>query len=115
MIGKITIETDLVSLNEILNATGNPTVATQILNGTYQEPEIYKADRASTPVRKDQEREQYVFISYDKWKDQVKYKEVGRWTEKMDREDWEKLDFWEDVAPNELTYFDGDETDKITY
>ena len=115
MIGKITIETDLESLNEILNATGNPTVATQILNGTYQEPEIYKADRASTPVRKDQEREQYVFISYDKWKDQVKYKEVGRWTEKMDREDWEKLDFWEDVAPDELTHFDGDETDRITY
>ena len=115
MIGKITIETDLESLNEILNATGNPTVATQIFNGTYQEPEFYKADRASTPVRKDQEREQYVFISYDKWKDAVKYKNSRGWSEKMDREVWEKLDMWEDVAPDELTYFDGDETDKITY
>ena len=42
MISKITIETDLVSLNEVLNQTGNPEVAVQILNGTYQEPEIPK-------------------------------------------------------------------------
>ena len=97
MIGKITIETDLESLNEILNQTGNPTVATQIFNGTYQEPEIDTRDRASDPLREDAPRKQYVFISYDKWKDQVKYKEVGRWTEKIDREDWEKLDLWEEV------------------
>jgi hypothetical protein len=97
MISKITIETDIMSLNEILNQTGNPTVATQILNGTYQEPEIDTSDRASTPVRKDQEREQYVFISYNKWKDEVTYKNCRGWSEKMDREVWEKLDVWEEV------------------
>ena len=106
MISKITIETDLESLNEILNQTGNPTVATQILNGTYQEPEFYKADRASTPVRKDQEREQYVFISYDKWKDAVKYKNCRGWSENMDREVWEKLDFWEDVMNSQVDEMD---------
>ena len=106
MISKITIETDLVSLNEVLNATGNPTVATLILNGTYQEPEIYTADRASTPVRKDQEREQYVFISYDKWKDEVTYKNSRGWSEKMDREVWENLDLWEYVMNSQVDEMD---------
>jgi hypothetical protein len=101
MISKITIETDLESLNEILNQTGNPTVATQILNGTYQEPEIYKADRASSPD-KDGERKQYIFISYDKWKDQVKYKNGRGWTDEMDRGVWEKLDIWEDVLDSQV-------------
>lgn len=96
MISKITIETDIMSLNEILNQTGNPTVATQILNGTYQEPEIDTRDRASSPY-KDEERNQYVFISYDKWKDQVKYKKVGRWDDEMSRKEWMKLDLWEEV------------------
>ena len=115
MIGKITIETDLESLNEILNATGNPTVATLILNGTYQEPVIDTRDRASTPLREDAERKQYIFISYDKWRDEVKYKEVGRWEQEISRKQWMKLDLWKEEAPDELTYFDGDETDKITY
>jgi hypothetical protein len=102
MISLIKIETDLVSLNEILNQTGNPDVATQILNGTYQEPEIYKADRASTPLREDAPRKQYVFISYNKWRDEVKYKEVGRWEEEISRKQWEKLDLWEDVVNSQV-------------
>jgi len=93
MISKITIETDLVSLNEVLNQTGNPEVAVQILNGTYQEPEISKADRASSPDR-DGERKQYTFVSYNKWKDEVKYKNGRGWTDEMDRNVWEKLDLW---------------------
>ena len=102
MISLIKIETDLVSLNEILNQTCNPDVATQILNGTYQEPEIYKADRASTPLREDAPRKQYVFISYNKWRDEVKYKEVGRWEEEISRKQWEKLDLWEDVVNSQV-------------
>ena len=105
MISKITIETDLESLNEILNQTGNPTVATQILNGTYQEPEIYMADRASSPDR-DKERKQYIFVSYDKWKDHVKYKNGRGWTNEMDRGAWERLELWEDVMNSQVHEMD---------
>ena len=101
MISKITIETDLVSLNEVLNATGNPTVATLILNGTYQEPEFYKADRASSPD-KDGNRNQYIFVSYNKWKDEVHYTYKGSWARDMSREAWENLDFWEDVMNSQV-------------
>jgi hypothetical protein len=115
MIGKITIETDFVSLTEILNKTGNPKLAVQILEGTYQEPVIDTRDRASTPLREDAPSKQCVFISYDKWRDEVKYREVGRYEQEIKRKDWEKLELWEVDEPDELTYFDGDETDKITY
>ena len=96
MIGTIKIETDIQSLNEVLSQTGNPTLAVQILDGTYQEPEICTGDRASEPDN-DGNRKQFIFVSYDKWKDEVHYTTKGSWTREMSRVYWEKLELWYDV------------------
>jgi hypothetical protein len=123
MISLIKIETDLLSLTEILNKTGNPTVATQILDGSYQEPDICRFNMASSPD-KEGNREEYTFEGYDKWKDEVLYKGKNRWSNEMNRENWNRLDSWESVLhaaieaeekrrEEELSNWDGDETDKI--
>jgi hypothetical protein len=96
MISLITIQTDLVSLNEILDKTGNPTVATQILDGTYQEPILGRFNMASSP-NKEGKREEYTFEGYDKWKDEVVYKSETRWSNTMKRETWNCLDSWASV------------------
>jgi hypothetical protein len=96
MLSTIKIETDLLSLTEILNQTGNPTVATQILDGTYQEPDICRFDMASSPD-KEGKREHYIFISYDKWKDEVSWRSENRWSNTMKRETWNALDSWDAV------------------
>ena len=95
-VSTIKIETDLVTLMKVLDKTGNPTVAIQILNGTYEEPEICMADSASSPS-KDGTREQYIFESYDIWTDMVHYKVPGQYYSRdMSRAQWEKLDLWSD-------------------
>jgi hypothetical protein len=96
MLSTIKIETDLLSLTEILNQTGNPTVAALILAGDYVEPEVHRVNKLSTP-EKDKEREEYIFISYDKWKDEVSWKSEKRWTSEMKRENWNRLDSIESV------------------
>jgi len=93
MINKITIETDIISLMEVLNQTGNSTVATQILNGTYEEPRFDRSDRASVPD-KDGKVRQFFFVSYDKWKDEVHYNYTDSWVREMSREAWSKLELW---------------------
>lgn len=108
MISNINIDTNITSLLEVLGQTGNPEVAIKILDGTYKEPVFDKSDRASTPD-KDGKMQQYIFISYDKWKDEVHYKPANSWQKEMKRESWEKLELWESLT------WDGDETDKINY
>lgn len=108
MISLIKIETDIQSLNEVLNQTGNPELAVQILNGTYQEPEIDQSDRSSVPD-KEGNRHQYLFCSYNKWKDEVSYTYKGSWTREMSRVSWNNLELWAALT------WDGDDTDKIVY
>ena len=96
MISLITIQTDLVSLNEILDKTGNPTVATQILDGTYQEPDVCRFNMASSP-NKEGKREEYIFQGYNKWKDEVTYKSESRWSSSLERVKWNALDSWASV------------------
>ena len=107
MVHTVKIEVDLMSLMEVLNQTGNPTVAVQILNGTYQEPEIYKADRASSPD-KDGNLHRCIFVSYDRWIDVVHYKYKDGWARQMSREKWADLELWEDVMNSQVvpTYDD---------
>lgn len=114
-VSTIKIETDLITLMKVLDKTGNPTVAIQILNGTYQEPEFCKDNRASSPS-KDGTREEYIFESYDIWTDIVHYKTPGQyWSKEMSRAQWEKLELWawvmnsqihemDDVADTELGF-----------
>ena len=95
-VSTIKIETDLITLMKVLNQTGNPTVAIQILNGTYQEPEFCKDNRASSPS-KNGTREEYIFESYDIWTDIVHYKVSEHYYSKdTSRAQWEKLDLWSD-------------------
>lgn len=105
-VSTIKIETDLITLMKVLDKTGNPTVAIQILNGTYQEPEFCTEDRASSPS-KNGTREQYIFESYNIWTDEVSYKAVGsHWTRDMPRKHWEKLELWADVMDSQIHEMD---------
>jgi hypothetical protein len=105
-VSTIKIETDLITLMKVLDKTGNPTVAFQILNGTYQEPEFCKEDTASPP-NKNGTREQYIFESYDIWTDEVRYKVSGSfYTRNMPREHWHKLDIWWHVLDSQIHEMD---------
>lgn len=53
------------SLMEVINATSNPTIATETLLGIYTEPTISKVKTANDKL--------YYFSSYDKWNDRVSY------------------------------------------
>ena len=111
-VSTIKIETDLISLMKVLDKTGNPTVAIQILDGTYQFPEFCVADTASSPS-KNGTRERYIFEDYNIWTDEVIYKVEGsHWTRDMPRKHWEILDLWADVvdeqAPDPATQADKD-------
>lgn len=58
------------ALLEVVNATTNPQVATEILCGLYTEPLIFSlSDLSRISENKDECR----FISYDKWTDTVVY------------------------------------------
>jgi hypothetical protein len=59
-----TINVDV--LMEIIVATPNPRVATEILCGVYTEPEFVKHKLSPNGVAR-------TFMSYDKWLDQVNY------------------------------------------
>jgi hypothetical protein len=58
-----TVELD--SLMEIINATPNVVVATEILCGVYQEPQIKKRIKNGKKI--------YEFDSYNKWENRVYY------------------------------------------
>lgn len=67
---KLALETkfpnaNLVDLMDILNATGNAIVATEVLLGVYEEPNIpERALLYKTPA---------IFVSFDKYKGSVRY------------------------------------------
>ena len=95
MISTIKIETDLITLMEVLEKTGNVTVAAQVLNGTYKEPEFFEGDKAS-PKDKDGKCDRLSFIRYDKWKDEVHYTYPNSWEREMKLSAWYELTSWED-------------------
>lgn len=101
-VSTIKVETDLITLMKVLDKTGNPTVAIQILNGTYKEPEFCKEDRASSPNVKDGSRKQYIFDFYDIWTEQVYYRSPSyNWNSDMPRTEWEKLELWANVMDSQ--------------
>ena len=58
---------DLTNLLDVLNATGNAVVATEVLLGIYEEPNIPEhALLYKTPA---------TFVSFDKYKEEVRYSE----------------------------------------
>lgn len=54
------------ALLEIINATPNPSIATEILCGLYEEPVI-------NPTKVEKDGSVKTFKSYDKWNDKVTY------------------------------------------
>jgi len=64
-LGTVFPKQDIESIMEVINATPNPDIATQILLGIYKEPVIQ-----SSAIYND--RDCY-FISYNKWDDWVNY------------------------------------------
>lgn len=54
------------NLMEVINATSNPRVATEILCGIYTEPVFIKDKITSSGVAR-------TFVLYDKWLDQINY------------------------------------------
>jgi hypothetical protein len=117
MISTIKIETDLITLMEVLEKTGNATVAAQILDGTYKEPEFLDGDKVSSKD-KDGNCERLSFIRYDKWKDEVHYKHPNSWTREMSQLAWHKLTSWEDYERKVMAeailedadFWDGDDS-----
>jgi len=70
-VSTIKIETDLITLMDVLNQTGNPTVAIEILNGTYKAPEICTGDKLRLGHK--DEPIKLTYASYDRFKDEVCY------------------------------------------
>lgn len=64
-LGTVFPKQDIESIMEVINATPNPDIATQILLGIYEEPVI----QASAVYN----NKDCYFISYDKWDDKVNY------------------------------------------
>lgn len=62
------------SLMEIIVATPNSRVATEILCGVYQEPEFVKDKLSPQGIAR-------TFVSYDKWTEQVQYMYLQEKTE----------------------------------
>ncbi|NBP00872.1 MAG: hypothetical protein EBU90_12200 [Proteobacteria bacterium] len=59
---------DINSLMEIISATPNPEIATEIMCGIYSEPTVGSHTRV---MHKD--RGLCIFISYDKWSNEITY------------------------------------------
>ena len=58
-------EVNLDALLELIEASGNPTVASEVLLGCYEQPEIPTRVTTSNEVR--------YFVSYNKYTDRVEY------------------------------------------
>ena len=95
-VSTIKIETDLITLMEVLVKTGNSTVAIQMLDGSYQEPEVCMFNMASSPD-KEGKRTEYKYKGYHKWKDEVSYSSENSYNREMNRETWNALDSWASV------------------
>jgi len=78
---------DLDALTEIIMHTPNPDISTEVLCGLYEEPEV--SPLISLSYIKDHEsRTNYIFISYDKYTNEVKYS----YQERIQRSYWCKND-----------------------
>lgn len=112
MISTIKVECDLKTLMAVVNATNNPDVAIQMLNGEYKEPfiadekigkwETFKHKNTLT-INDGQEETVdmeeripiiYTFVSYNPFTDTVTYKRTDGWkrTEGMSLEGWNSLE-----------------------
>ena len=112
MINTVKVECDLQTLMTVLNATGNPTVAIQMLNGEYEEPFIinekigwWDIKKETIVKRNEYEQEEtveleervpiiYHFISYNPFKNKVTYKYGDGWIyeDTMSLKSWEALE-----------------------
>ena len=110
MIKTITIECSLTDLMEVLNATGNAKVATDILNGYYQEPSYpkeiigeFKTTKEKVTVDGVEEEIEtkepviYTALSYNPFTNLVRYHFTNRYhlvnDDHMDLREWMKR--WE--------------------
>lgn len=62
---------DIENIMEIITATPNPQVATEVLLGLYSEPEI--ENRNELMHNEDSDKMDIMFTSYDKYTDEVSY------------------------------------------
>jgi hypothetical protein len=109
MIKTITIECSLTDLMDVLNATGNAKVATEILNGTYVAPDYPKEIIGEFETKKeihivngDEEAIEtkipviYTAIGLNPFNESIGYLYVDRWNQTCNREmslrAWMKLD-----------------------
>ncbi len=93
MIKTITIECPLTDLMDVLNATGNAKVATDILNGTYEAPDypkeiigLFRTKKEKVTVDGVNEEEIetkipviYTAIGYNPFNDTVDYQYTDSW------------------------------------
>ena len=142
---------DLKSLTEIISATPNPELATEILCGLYEEPKLPSQVIGTSSYK----NAVLTLLDYDKWSDKVKFSYIKEKTitvriskntdtslitlenyKEFEVKDWNSYyhlptgQFEEDTDNmysetwltckivdllTEADYFDGDESDKITY
>ena len=119
MIKTITIECPLTDLMDVLNATGNAKVATDILNGYYQAPDYpkeiigeFKTTKEKVTVDGVEEEIEikepviYTALSYNPFTNLVHYQYVDRWkstcSAEMSLSTWMKRDA-EHGSPYALT------------
>ena len=111
MISTIKVECNLQTLIRVLEATGNSTVAMEILDGTYVEPEIshakvgrWETKRYNKVITNGLGEEEtveieeevptvYHFVSYNPFTDEVHYKYYGTRINNMSLEAWNNLDY----------------------
>jgi len=110
-VSTIKIETDLITLMDVLNQTGNPTVAIEILNGTYQAPEICTGDKVK--LNHKSENVKVCFRSYDRFTDKVTTYRDNWGHDEMSRDEWHRLDLWADYERRSMAEAILDEMDYL--
>jgi hypothetical protein len=71
-------QVDANKMLEIINATPNPVVATEIICNVYEAP-VFDMESHSNKLR-GMDDSSRLFISYDKWKEEVKYSYISQKT-----------------------------------
>ena len=99
-VSTIKIETDLVTLMKVLDRTGNPTVAIEILNGTYQTPDICMGDKAYFNHRSEYVRAE--FVGYDAFSNIVTYSRKDWGTSDIPLQSWNKLQLWSEYIESTM-------------
>lgn len=80
MVEPIKIQIALADLLDVINAHSNPTIATAILDGTYENPITHTDEQPRYHknyfIKNDDDTQshyQLLFKSYDKWRDEVTF------------------------------------------